>query len=355
MLRRLASGRRKKQDLGDAHTIVCPIWCETVYGYLKSHTPPLLSKKTYIRKIMIRNAFCAVKPFSAPLPPVCVANRKRQARFCLQFDFPPLLPHRLMFWKLGICFLYLFITFIKNIVVRRLYKYISILLLGCIVAACDVPHYDKYDRFAYICAFYDMNRNQNSVIYYKYDGRLFLNWEMNYSSGIDYWNNYKYMDEQQRQRFHDLCSKYGDVHYNGYMKIERRSTTGIYSLYDQNGLKEPICATSEVITGVEIVSDMAWDATHPAGTSLNDLFDITYYSFAPYIASGYDAEIFKLTYGYTMALSDITAETLSALDANRTIKFFAPYPASGDAGTLAVTVSLDSGETITFTASAAAE
>ena len=46
------------------------------------------------------------------------------------------------------------------------------------------------------------------------------------------------------------------------------------------------------IEGLHITSDQDYDEQHPAGSLLNDLFDIEYRSFAKYVESGYDDSLF---------------------------------------------------------------
>lgn len=46
-------------------------------------------------------------------------------------------------------------------------------------------------------------------------------------------------------------------------------------------------ALSDNLVSIEITSNADWDETHPAGTSLNDLFEITLNSFTEYMRNGY--------------------------------------------------------------------
>ena len=82
-----------------------------------------------------------------------------------------------------------------------------------------------------------------------------------------------YMDTGARQALYDeLCLKYGDMTYN-------REEFVVY------GSEPRFLAYSPV--SIDIVSDVDFDAEHPAGTSLNDIVVFDAYSSKPYIDSGY--------------------------------------------------------------------
>ena len=73
-----------------------------------------------------------------------------------------------------------------------------------------------------------------------------------------------------------LCEANGDISYNQEVHLPLDVPT--------------IMCTYPHFAAINVYSDKDFDANHPAGTPLNDLMTISYYTAAPYIASGYTAD-----------------------------------------------------------------
>ncbi len=79
-------------------------------------------------------------------------------------------------------------------------------------------------------------------------------------------------------RYEELCEEMGDVHYNRVVKLNPAG----FPMTPELGV-----SFSPDIVSLQVVSDCEFDASHPAGSSLNDCVSIAYTSLAPYVASGY--------------------------------------------------------------------
>lgn len=79
------------------------------------------------------------------------------------------------------------------------------------------------------------------------------------------------------ERYYALCEKFGDIKSDGFVCYDPS-----YSIYP--------FACFEIINRVSVTSDNDWDTEHPAGSLLNDIFTITYYTHYPYIINGYTGE-----------------------------------------------------------------
>ena len=93
--------------------------------------------------------------------------------------------------------------------------------------------------------------------------------------GIDYKKNYTYVKEDDASGiFECLSERNYDMSYNGTANLASESLRRIRRVF----LSERI---------VDVTSDVAWDASHPVGSSLKDLF--IFFSASPdsYIRSGY--------------------------------------------------------------------
>lgn len=95
--------------------------------------------------------------------------------------------------------------------------------------------------------------------------------------GIDYKKNYTYVKEDDASGiFECLSERNYDMSYNGTANLASESLRRIRRVF-----------LSERIVDVDVTSDVAWDASHPVGSSLKDLF--IFFSASPdsYIRSGY--------------------------------------------------------------------
>ena len=85
-----------------------------------------------------------------------------------------------------------------------------------------------------------------------------------------YYPNYSWCHDSILSKFHEYVVFYGDTSYCGMHSQARNG----------NGCMMPL-------KSISIVADKELDEAHPAGTLLNDLFDIRYPRYNSYIKSGY--------------------------------------------------------------------
>lgn len=86
---------------------------------------------------------------------------------------------------------------------------------------------------------------------------------------------------EKKRKYDEYCLKIGDMSYN-------RKHTMMGNLLSVSVGRE---FSAESIQRIEVVSDAAWDDTHPAGSSLNDVMAFLSTNPLPYIASGYSAYV----------------------------------------------------------------
>ena len=132
------------------------------------------------------------------------------------------------------------------------------------------------------------------------------------------------------QRYYDLCVKYGDLKPGGqncHVDSSGFSGTGSVSF-------------AEAIDEIHITSSEEWDAQHAAGVPLDDIFEVEYDSYMPYIRNNYEGEprthfcktLTDIQPGDMYLSTDITFNTQSR-------------PAAAQQHTLTVVFVLDTGET----------
>ncbi len=93
---------------------------------------------------------------------------------------------------------------------------------------------------------------------------------------------YNWFDKgEAKHKYDEYCLKIGDMSYN-------RKHTMMGNLLSVSVGRE---FSAESIQRIEVVSDAAWDDTHPAGSSLNDVMAFLSTNPLPYIASGYSAYV----------------------------------------------------------------
>ena len=129
------------------------------------------------------------------------------------------------------------------------------------------------DRFSYVGEYFQAS--QSPQFEYVIEGNsLTLTCKIWSGPEVGY---IQYANPEKFDYFKELCAKYGDTGYN-------RTTD------DQTYAYPASCANT--IVRIDITSANDWDEQHPAGSLLNDLFDIEYRSFAKYVESGYDDSLF---------------------------------------------------------------
>lgn len=135
------------------------------------------------------------------------------------------------------------------------------------------------------------------------------------------------------QHYYELCVKYGDLKPGGY--IIRRE----YGAFEGSGA----IVIAEAIVEIHITSSENWDAEHATGTLLDDIFEVEYDSYMPYIRSNYTGEprthfrktLADIQPGDMYLSTDITFNTESR-------------PTAAQQHTLTVTFVLDTGESIEY-------
>ncbi len=93
---------------------------------------------------------------------------------------------------------------------------------------------------------------------------------------------YNWFDKgEAKHKYDESCLKIGDMSYN------RKHTMMGNALSLILGREY----STDIIQRIEVVSDAAWDDTHPAGSTLNDVMAFLSTNPLPYIASGYSAYV----------------------------------------------------------------
>ncbi|MBQ2993622.1 MAG: hypothetical protein IJE21_06955 [Alistipes sp.] len=116
--------------------------------------------------------------------------------------------------------------------------------------------------------------------------------------------------------------------------------------YQVSGLYFYWYVLCEKICALTVTSSADWDSAHPAGASLNDLFDIDFYSIYPYIKRGFTGDV--LTY-QQKPLSELAEGDLWLCAADYEIHLLsASLPVIGGTHTIFVTLTLDTGEKIVY-------
>ena len=135
--------------------------------------------------------------------------------------------------------------------------------------------------------------------------------------------NYSWCHDSILSKFHEYAVFYGDTSYCGRHSQVRNG----------NGCMMPL-------KSISIVADKDIDETHPAGTLLNDLFDIRYPRYNSYIKSGYIPKLNVNDYvlDSISPLSDFKGEILFPEDAKFYLK---NYPSIKGKYTFTVTLTFD--------------
>ncbi len=135
--------------------------------------------------------------------------------------------------------------------------------------------------------------------------------------------NYSWCHDSILSKFHEYVVFYGDTSYCGMHSQARNG----------NGCMMPL-------KSISIVADKDLDEAHPAGTLLNDLFDIRYPRYNSYIKSGYIPKLNVNDYvlDSISPLSDFKGEILFPEDAKFYLK---KHPSNKGKYTFTVTFTFD--------------
>ena len=153
--------------------------------------------------------------------------------------------------------------------------------------------------------------------------------------------------------YQECIERFGDYNPNPVTVGFSMSAGGWYVESNPTMILAYPCAY-EIIHAIEIKSSADWDAEHPAGDSLNDLFTIDFESLYPYIKQGWiDYPTFT---HISKPLSQLEEEDLMLLKINSTLYVNNPdillisekLPTTAGTHTIFVTLTLDTGEKIEY-------
>lgn len=155
-------------------------------------------------------------------------------------------------------------------------RYILIAALLLSLAGCEIVKTGQ--RAGYISCYLSFNPDKPTVTFENNSFSIWLapsNFHRNvYVRANDFVFEH---NPTLHERYYALCEKFGDIKPDG------------FTCYSNNFSDYPF-ACFEIVNAISITSDSDWNADHPAGTSLNDLFDITYYTYYPYVSNRYTGE-----------------------------------------------------------------
>ena len=100
-----------------------------------------------------------------------------------------------------------------------------------------------------------------------------------YASALD--------DNDADSKYYALCEKYGDIKSGGFL-LRRAISNGTHALYVDKWCAA--CAIVEQIDNIEITADIRWDSEHPERVLLNDIFEIRYGTYYPFVQSGWSLD-----------------------------------------------------------------
>lgn len=199
---------------------------------------------------------------------------------------------------------------------------------------------------SYILAYYEIGNGtgllfrtsaENGTVYFRvvksgYENRLA---DARSMGGANY-------DKEDAVLFDSLRVSYGDTGYPDPYK-----TPGYI-----DGTPLDPAAFTETFVDISIVSDTDWGDDYPAGTVLNDLFDIDIASFAPYIESGYDPafeigreeSLSPFKYSSTVRLSELDEAGMSLLNAFHPFRLSVPEKDAVKGSRLTISMETSAGE-----------
>ncbi len=143
--------------------------------------------------------------------------------------------------------------------------------------------------------------------------------------------------------YYALCEKYGDINPNGFV-LRRAISNGTMALYVDKWPGE--AAIAEQIDNIEMTADVRWDSEHPEGTLLNDIFELRYSTYYPFVQSGWSLDE-PLTY-IAKPLDELQAGEMKLLS-TRFYMHTAKLPElETESYTLTVKLYFDTGKTSTY-------
>ena len=209
-------------------------------------------------------------------------------------------------------------------------RYILIAALLLSLAGCEKPTIGF--RAGYIGCYMYFNPDKATITYNNGD---FSIWLAPTKSFRDiYVNSNQFVFESNpslEEQYYALCEKFGDINDNGVI---------CYSTYTW---PKPF-ACFEIVNAISITSDSDWNADHPTGTSLNDLFEITYYTYYPYVSNKYTGE--KLV-EITKPLTELQHDEMKLIHLDMYL-MCPSLPTESQRHTLTISFELDTDRTATY-------
>lgn len=148
-------------------------------------------------------------------------------------------------------------------------------LVGISLLFCSCEKDAGTEVTEYMPNFIDSYYSYNDCLVYAYDNKqlaIFADFEIN--RDINNWYTLKSKDESNRAKFTELSIKNNDTSYN-------RTHTFVWGYASYNMMPDTD------IKSINIVSSVPIDKDHPAGSSLNDLFDFQAVTPRDFINSNY--------------------------------------------------------------------
>lgn len=217
------------------------------------------------------------------------------------------------------------------------YLIITILMMSAIACWREESAFVHYTSPGYMAAYYTisapgLNRKPIEVETSGHTLRIdVLNFNR-YASNIGY---LRYGDT----KYYDLCIKYGDLKPGG-QSVKYYSVGG-----SDYTLGSGAVAFAEAIDRLHIRSSEAWDANHGAGDLLDDVFNVKYITYMPFIRGGYTGD------PQTQIERRISEITPGELVLVREVHLTpAVFPSDSQRQKLTVEFVLDTGETIAYEA-----
>ncbi|MBQ2993006.1 MAG: hypothetical protein IJE21_03825 [Alistipes sp.] len=152
--------------------------------------------------------------------------------------------------------------------------------------------------------------------------------------------------------YQECIERFGDYNPNP-VTLSYASWAGGWYVTDKSYPLGSYPCAYEIIHKIEIKSSADWDAEHPAGTSLNDIFTIIFHSVYPYIKRGWTGSV--ATYikkpADEIEIDDMTLLTISStmyVNNADILLISEKLPTTAGTHTIFVTLTLDTGEQIEY-------
>lgn len=150
-------------------------------------------------------------------------------------------------------------------------------------------------------------------------------------------------DNDADSKYYALCEKYGDIKPGGFL-LRLSVSDGTNRLFVDKWKGRD--ALVEQIDNIEVTADICWDSGHPKGILLNDIFEIRYGTYYPFVQSGWSLDE-PLTF-VTKPLDELQAGEMKLLCPS--LKMYTTKLPELETGsyTLTITLYYDTGKTSSY-------